>query len=731
MTETHRAALVVMALMSLGVLLLAPASAGADTQPSNAVVTITQISPPGAVVNSGGNILYSITGKNDGSVRSCPVPPSGCSDRPTLEAEIPAGATFVSCRTTATFVTDPPAVLCAVSGAIVTAQFQTVPAHESVTMRLTIKAPEVTAQTTISLRGKFSGESMHMDERSLVTTVLAPSTRLMLSPTRTVLIACGYTLDNALFGADTEATLLDPMVCNNGSGLTFTASGKTFNLGVNTIVSSVRVTGNAGIIVGPNATNVTIKGGGTGGTRGIELFEYCVKDLGGNTGLIITDLRCFRPKRAGILTLSNEVLINNSKIDRSTADASMEVPEEEGGIGILAGGDNVHVKDTIVVGSQQIGFWAYGVDLDGSGRVATYEGNTTSSQITNNHGIGALLSGGPHQIKDTRVQGDHDDPLGSSLEGIVVDGTALGTVIDGVEVKKHGGHAIHVVAGATGTVIARTTGEDIGGSGFVIDAPSTLNGNTAQLVVGDAFVINASATITSNTAENCSSNAFAINAAALVNNNSAVGNGGYGFVLSNIAPFNPGTDWSIQGVGDFNGDGYADILWRHTAGAVVIWLLNGSNVIGTGSLGNVATDWTVQGIGDFNGDGKADILWRHTSGALYTWLMNGAAISGGGSPGSPTPDWTVQGIGDFNGDGKADILWRHTSGALYTWFMNGAAISGGGSPGSPTPDWTVQGIGDFNGDGKADILWRHTSGALHLADERRRHQRRLSGQPHS
>src|SRR5262249_16368548 len=79
---------------------------------------------------------------------------------------------------------------------------------------------------------------------------------------------------------------------------------------------------------------------------------------------------------------------------------------------------------------------------------------------------------------------------------------------------------------------------------------------------------------------------------------------------------------------DLNGDGKADILWRHTSGAVFEWFLNGTAIGGTGSLGSVAADWSIAGVGDFNGDGKADILWRHISGVFYEWLMDGFSVLG-------------------------------------------------------------------------------------------------------
>jgi hypothetical protein len=39
--------------------------------------------------------------------------------------------------------------------------------------------------------------------------------------------------------------------------------------------------------------------------------------------------------------------------------------------------------------------------------------------------------------------------------------------------------------------------------------------------------------------------------------------------------------------------------------------------------------WEVKAIGDYNGDGKADVFWKNDTqlgGITYVWLMNGSAI---------------------------------------------------------------------------------------------------------
>jgi FG-GAP-like repeat len=192
----------------------------------------------------------------------------------------------------------------------------------------------------------------------------------------------------------------------------------------------------------------------------------------------------------------------------------------------------------------------------------------------------------------------------------------------------------------------------------------------------------------------------------------------------------PDASWSAVGAGDFNGDGKADLLWRNANGELVSWMMDGpaisasADVRSGGAAARPDASWSVAGIGDFNGDGKADVLWRNANGEVAAWLMSGASIADSGDLKSngtavrPDASWSIAGIGDFNGDGNADVLWRNANGALSEWQMNGTAIAASGfitSQGAvvaPNASWHIIQIGDFNGDAQSDILWRNDSGVV-------------------
>ncbi|KJU83745.1 hypothetical protein MBAV_004061 [Candidatus Magnetobacterium bavaricum] len=192
------------------------------------------------------------------------------------------------------------------------------------------------------------------------------------------------------------------------------------------------------------------------------------------------------------------------------------------------------------------------------------------------------------------------------------------------------------------------------------------------------------------------------------------------------APMVIDINWHIQGLGDFNGDGMADILWRDgQTWDTVVWLMDGPQVSQYGSVASVDSNWQVQGIGTFNQNGNSDIIWRNVeSGDVAIWQMNGTSIAGVKHTAAVGTKWQVRGIGDVNGDGQNDIIWQdENSGDIYTWNMgsNGEVLSGSYMARAVPNNWKVIGIGDFYGKGgksvtkdgyagsQTDILWQDTS----------------------
>jgi len=179
--------------------------------------------------------------------------------------------------------------------------------------------------------------------------------------------------------------------------------------------------------------------------------------------------------------------------------------------------------------------------------------------------------------------------------------------------------------------------------------------------------------------------------------------------------------WQPVGTGDFNSDTKPDILWQHmTEGWLKVWYMNGTTMVSSVplSIDRVPdTTWKVIGVGDFNGDGKPDVVWRNDDGSIATWLMSGVTVSAITmmTPNKVTDTaWKIAGVADFNGDGKSDLLWRHDNGTIAVWLMNGtwlATISAFDPP-AIDPVWKIASITDTNGDGTADIVWRRDDGYL-------------------
>ena len=167
--------------------------------------------------------------------------------------------------------------------------------------------------------------------------------------------------------------------------------------------------------------------------------------------------------------------------------------------------------------------------------------------------------------------------------------------------------------------------------------------------------------------------------------------------------------WNVEGVADFNGDGVEDIFWCNKS-QNQIWFMNDEGKVNNrASLDSLGTSWDVARVGDFNGDGVEDILLRDTKGSNEIWFMNDQGkVNNRASLDSLSSSWDVAGVGDFNSDGVEDILWRDTKGSNQIWLMNDQGkVQSSVDPGSSDSAWDVAGVAEFNGDGVADILWRH------------------------
>jgi hypothetical protein len=169
--------------------------------------------------------------------------------------------------------------------------------------------------------------------------------------------------------------------------------------------------------------------------------------------------------------------------------------------------------------------------------------------------------------------------------------------------------------------------------------------------------------------------------------------------------------WVLAGMGDFDGNGTTDLLWRNSADPTQYWiyLMNGPTIIGGGPV-TVAAGYQPTHIADFDGDLKADILWENRTGERWFSFMDGATVASFAAVPDAAEGWEIAGVGDFNGDHRADLLWVNTATPTEYWIylMDGAAVIGNGGVGVAEgyrPTW----IGDMNRDGKADIIWENAA----------------------
>jgi hypothetical protein len=183
-------------------------------------------------------------------------------------------------------------------------------------------------------------------------------------------------------------------------------------------------------------------------------------------------------------------------------------------------------------------------------------------------------------------------------------------------------------------------------------------------------------------------------------------------------------DWVVDAVGDLDGDGKADILWRYTkpgtndSGVTFAWFMGGGesmvdgvqtkvdpNVNEVKHRGGAPLNWSIAGIIDLNADSLGDIVWISPTNQVRALMGQAGRTWVNTLVGQMPAGYTILKLGDMDGDGKGDIVMRDTNGNIKVWLMNGTQIKATYDMIATDKTWQLYAAGDFDGNGAMDFVW--------------------------